>query len=401
MLLSTLLMALREIRRNTLRSALTTLGIVIGVAAVIAIVTLGQGATARITGEIASMGVNMIIISPGFQRRQGTNVGATALTLDDARAMQHEIPTLTGVAPSSSRPGLVVYGNLNWNTMITGITGSYLQVRSLHVQKGREFSEAELQNGTAVCLIGETVRREVFGYQDPLGATIRVGRVACEVVGVMEIKGRSTFGTDQDDFLLIPLITYQRRISGNADIGAIFVSVESESLTNKAKTQVELLMRERRHVPLNAPDDFSVQDMREIIKTVQSVTGVLTTLLAAVAAVSLLVGGIGIMNIMLVSVTERTREIGIRLSIGARGREVLLQFLVEAIVLSMFGGVVGMIVGLVGSYAAGNALGLPFRILPQVVAIAFGFSVTVGVAFGFFPARKASRLNPIEALRHE
>jgi putative ABC transport system permease protein len=401
MILSTLAMALREIRRNTLRSTLTTLGIVIGVAAVIALVTLGQGATDRVTADISQMGVNMLIVSPGAMRRMGASVTAAPLELADARAIERELPTVRAVAPAASRPSLAVYGNLNWNTLITGATDSYFDVRRLALASGRAFSEAELQSGSPVCVLGETVRRELFSRLDPLGASIRIGRISCQVIGVLVAKGRSTFGMDQDDFLLLPLSAYQRRIAGTDDIGSILVSAISEHATSKAKSQIEVLMRERRRIAPSEPDDFSVQDMREIAETLKSVTGVLTALLTAVAAVSLLVGGIGIMNIMLVSVTERTREIGIRLAIGARGREVLLQFLVEAVVLSVFGGVLGMMVGLVGSYLASGKLGLPFRILPEVIAIAFGFSVCVGVAFGFFPAHKASKLNPIEALRHE
>jgi len=401
MLASTLVMALREIRRNALRSALTTLGIVIGVAAVIALVTLGKGATERVTSDISSMGVNMIIVSPGAMRRYGASVDAAPLSLDDARAIEREIPAVTAAAPSAARPSLVLYGSQNWNTLVNGVTDAYFEVRKLSLARGRRFSEGEQQSGTPTCVLGDTLRRELFGSLDPLGAAIRVGRISCQVVGVTEAKGRSTFGMDQDDYVLMPLTAYQRRIAGNTDVSSIAVSAASEELTTKAKSMIEGLMRQRRRIGLAAPDDFSVQDMREIVKTLQSVTGVLTTLLAAVAAVSLLVGGIGIMNIMLVSVTERTREIGIRLAIGARGREVLLQFLVEAVVLSMFGGVLGMLIGLIGSYVASRALSLPFQILPQVVAIAFGFSFSVGIAFGFFPARKASKQNPIEALRHE
>jgi putative ABC transport system permease protein len=401
MIRSTLAMALREIRRNTLRSTLTTLGIVIGVAAVIALVTLGQGATDRVTADISGMGVNMVIVSPGAMRRMGASVNAAPLELEDARAIERELPTVQAVAPTASRPSLAVYGNLNWNTLVTGATNTYFEVRRLNLARGRDFSEAEQQSGSPVCVLGDTVRRELFAHLDPLGASIRIGRISCQVIGVLEAKGRSTFGMDQDDFLLMPLTAYQRRIAGNDDLGSILVSAVSQHATTKAKAQIEVLMRERRRIGISEPDDFSVQDMREIAETLKSVTGVLTALLTAVAAVSLLVGGIGIMNIMLVSVTERTREIGIRLAIGARGREVLLQFLVEAVVLSVFGGVLGMFVGLGGSYFASGKLGLPFRILPEVIAIAFGFSVCVGIAFGFFPARKASKLNPIEALRHE
>ena len=263
------------------------------------------------------------------------------------------------------------------------------------------FADSELSGGLPKCVLGQTVARELFGQQDPLGASIRLGRVSCQVIGLTAEKGQSTFGMDQDDFILMPLTAFQRRIAGNSEVAAIAVSAIDESQTDKAKAQVEALMRQRRRIEPDQEDDFRVRDTREIIETLQTVTGVLTALLGAVAAVSLLVGGIGIMNIMLVSVTERTREIGIRLAIGARGGEVLLQFLVEAIALCVLGGILGMLLGLGGAYAAGRALDLPFRFMPEVVLIAVVFSACIGVAFGFFPARKAARLNPIEALRHE
>jgi putative ABC transport system permease protein len=401
MLGNTLLMALREVRRNKLRSALTTLGIVIGVAAVIALVTLGEGATARVTGEIAGMGVNMLTVTPGAQRRGPSSLTAAPLTMDDARAIERDIRSVAAVAPTLTRSALTVYANKNWNTVATGTTNAYFAVRAVGVESGRMFSDVELSGAQSVCILGATVRRELFGHQDPLGALIRLGRVSCQVIGVLTPKGQSTFGNDQDDYVLLPLATMQRRVAGTGDISAISVSAVHESQTTKAKQQIIALMHERRRIADGQADDFSVFDTREIAQTLQSVTGVLTALLGAVAAVSLLVGGIGIMNIMLVSVTERTREIGVRLAIGARGREVLLQFLVESVVLCVFGGLLGMVLGLAGSYTAGRFLNLPFVFLPQVVLIAFVFSFLVGVVFGLFPALKAARMNPIEALRHE
>jgi putative ABC transport system permease protein len=283
----------------------------------------------------------------------------------------------------------------------TGTTNAYLSVRAVKLEAGRMFSDVELSGGHAVCVLGATVRRELFSHQDPVGASIRLGRVSCLVIGVLTAKGQSTFGNDQDDYVLLPLTAMQRRIAGTNDLSAISVSALDEAHTSKAKNQLIALMHERRRIADGQADDFSVFDTREIQQTLQTVTGVLTALLGAVAAVSLLVGGIGIMNIMLVSVTERTREIGVRLAIGARGREVLLQFLVESVVLCVLGGLIGMLLGLIGSYTAGRFLQLPFVFLPQVVLIAFVFSFVVGVAFGLFPALKASRMNPIEALRHE
>lgn len=401
MLFSTLLMALREIRRNTMRSLLTTLGIVIGVAAVIAMVTLGHGATAKVTSDVAKMGKNLLTVMPGSARRGPTRTTAPLFSMSDAEAIRREINTVAAVAPSAGQGVLAVYGNKNHNTGANGSTNGYFEVLGFEVESGRQFSDAEIQGRAPVCILGATVKKELFGAQDPLGAQIRVGKLSCQVIGVMAAKGQSTFGTDQDDFLLMPISTFQRRLAGHNDVNAIYVSATTPALTSRAKQQLELLMRERRRIVPGQLDDFSVMDMKEVQKTLEGVTGALTALLGAIAGVSLLVGGIGIMNIMLVSVTERTREIGIRLAIGARGYEVLMQFLVEAVTLSLFGGLVGMVLGLGGSYAAVRALGLPFVLSPNIVFIAFGFSATVGIGFGYFPARKAARLNPIEALRHE
>jgi putative ABC transport system permease protein len=398
---ATLLMALREIRRNTMRSILTTLGIVIGVGSVIAMVTLGRGATARVTADISNMGTNLLIVLPGAERRGPTSATAQPFKIEDAHAIARDVSAVDKVAPTASRPQLVVYGNKNWNTGVTGTTNDFFAVRRYSIDRGQSFSDAHLTGGSPVCVLGATVRKELFGQGDPLGASIRVGKLSCTVIGVMASKGQSTFGQDQDDFIVMPLTTFQRRIAGNYDVSAVFVSATADNLTTKAKQQIELLMRERRHIALGQNNDFMVQDMKEISNTLGSVTGALTALLGAIAGVSLLVGGIGIMNIMLVSVTERTREIGVRLAIGARGAEVLLQFLVEAVTLSTLGGMLGVAFGLAISFAATKALSMPFLVQPDIVVIAFAFSATVGVAFGFLPARKASRLNPIDALRHE
>lgn len=401
MFFSSFLMALRELRRNVLRSLLTALGIIIGVAAVITLVTLGEGATRKVSADIAQMGVNMLTISPGAFRRGPTSVTAPPLKWEDARAIEREISTVRAVAPSLTQASLIVYANKNWNSTVTGITNEYLDVRSMQLEAGRAFSDVELQGGTPVCLIGQTVRRELFGGADPLGEIVRVQKLSCTVIGIIAAKGQSAFGSDQDDFVLMPLKTVQRRIAGSTDIGMIAVSALDADLTEQAQQQIQLLLRERRRIRPGQLDDFTVQDMKQIAETMQSVTGSLTLLLSAVAAVSLLVGGIGIMNIMLVSVTERTREIGTRLAIGARGREVLLQFVVEAAVLSTLGGLTGIFLGLTGSYFGAQALGMPFVFLPNIVLIAFLFSAFVGIGFGYLPAHQAARLNPIEALRHE
>ncbi len=398
---ATIIMSLREIRRNTMRSLLTTLGIVIGVSAVIAMVTLGQGATAKVTGDIAKMGNNMLMVMPGADRRGPTQTSATPFKLTDAIAIQREIAAVANVAPASGKSALTVYGNKNHAATVNGSTNAFFEIRGYEIAQGRVFTDAEMAGGQPACVLGETVRKELFGSGDPLGAFIRVGNLSCRVVGVLVSKGQSTFGMDQDDFLVMPLRAFQRRLAGNTDVGMIYVSAKSDGVIAKAKSQIEGLMRERRHVAGGTEDDFMVRDMKEIADTLSSVTGALTALLGAIAAVSLLVGGIGIMNIMLVSVTERTREIGVRLAIGARAEEVLLQFLIEAVVLSLFGGIFGMVLGLGGSYLAAMAFKLPFIVSPTVVVVALVFSAAIGVGFGYAPARKAAGLNPIDALRHE
>ncbi|MGE0791872.1 MAG: ABC transporter permease [Sandaracinaceae bacterium] len=397
-----LLMALRAIRRNVLRSMLTTLGIVIGVGAVIAMVTLGEGATARVTGEIAALGDNLLIVVPGNgdQKHGGVRAAATPFDVGDAEAIA-ELSEVAAVAPLSASGVRVVRGSDNWATTLNGTTPEFLEVRRWPVVEGRMFNRSEERSGAPVCVLGATVREEVFGSQDPIGASVRLSNVSCQVIGVLEEKGQGTFGNDQDDLVLMPLTTFQRRVANSDDVATIFVSATTSSATPRVQARINDLMHERRHIRQGDEDDFAVRDMKEVTSIVESATGVLTALLGAIAAISLLVGGIGIMNIMLVSVTERTREIGIRLAIGARGREVLLQFLVEAIVLSLLGGLLGIALGLGASYGAARALDIPFVFLPEMVVVAFGFSAAVGVAFGFFPARKAARMNPIDALRRE
>jgi len=396
-----LLLAMREIRRNVLRSALTILGIVIGVAAVIVMVTLGGGVTLQVTQQIASLGSNLLMITPGKRMGPGQNVGAAPFSVDDAIALARDIPQLVAVAPMASRSMTVVYGNANWSTQITGSTNDFFKARNWTAKSGRLFSNSELRAGAAECVIGQTVRQKLFGNQDPIGTHIRMQQIDCEVIGLLESKGQSTMGTDQDDLVVIPLRALQRRIAGNQDVNIIQVSVRDGVSTSRVQQEIERLMRERRHLSGNEENDFSVMDMKEITKMLTGTTQVLTALLGAVAAVSLLVGGIGIMNIMLVSVTERTREIGIRLAIGALEREVLLQFLVEAAVLSSFGGLVGIVLALAASVGLASVLNVPFVFNASIVAIAFVFSAAVGLVFGYFPAKKAARLDPIEALRHE
>ncbi|MBR9981030.1 MAG: ABC transporter permease [Desulfatitalea sp.] len=403
MLWETYLLAQRAIRRNVLRSALTVLGIVIGVAAVITMVTLGSGATAQVTSDISKLGSNMLQarVGQGFHRGGGARGAATPFQIADAIAIEQQIHGLQAVAPVTNGSLQAIYGNANWSTTITGSTTDFLIVRDWSLADGRVFTEGEMRAGQAVCILGATVVRRLFGSEDPLGATIRLGKIAFRVIGVLNPKGQSSFGTDQDDFALIPLRTFQRRVAGNTQVGTIMVSAMDGVPTEQVQTDMERLLRERRNIAAGQEDDFFVRDMKEIIDTLTGTTRVLTALLGAVAAVSLLVGGIGIMNIMLVSVTERTREIGTRLAIGALERQVLLQFLVEAVVLACFGGVIGIALGLGAARGAAHFLDIPFIFNPGIVAAAFIFSAMVGVIFGYFPARQAARLDPIEALRYE
>ncbi|MEJ2170223.1 MAG: ABC transporter permease [Desulfobacterales bacterium] len=403
MLWEAILLAVLAIRRNILRSTLTILGIVIGVAAVITMVTLGKGATAQVTAEIGSLGSNLLQVRPGqgFHGPGGARMEAALFKIEDAVSIAREVSGLAAVAPASSRSTQAIFGNENRSTTIVGSTNEYLKVRNWQLESGRVFTDSELRAGKTACIIGSTVRQTLFGGQNPLGASIRLGRLSCQVIGTLESKGQSGFGTDQDDFVLIPLRTLQRRIIGNSDVRVIYVSALDGVSTEKVKQDIERLMRQRRRISATQDDDFNVRDMKEIVSTLTGTTRILTALLGAVAAVSLLVGGIGIMNIMLVSVTERTREIGTRLAIGALEREVLLQFLVEAVVLSVFGGIFGIFLGLLGAVVGSRLLNVPFIFNPGIVMIAFVYSGAVGIIFGLFPARKAAGLDPIEALRRE
>jgi putative ABC transport system permease protein len=403
MILNAVTLAFREIRRNVLRSSLTALGIIIGVSSVIIMVTLGNGATAQVTAEIATMGANLLTVMPGQRVGPGgASGGAKPFRQLDVDALARDIPSITAVAPVSTVGLSVISGAKNRSTTVTGTTNAYFASGSWKLASGRFFNESEARAGAPVCVIGETTRRELFGSQaDPVGMRIRLRSLACTVVGVLESKGKNTFGMDRDDTVIIPLRTLQRRLSGNDDVQQIQLSVRTATSSEKAQQEIYRLMRERRRLAQDADDDFSIMDQQELATTISGTTRTLTALLAAVAAISLLVGGIGIMNIMLVSVTERTREIGIRLAIGAFERDVLTQFLVEAVVLALFGGAIGIGIALSVSALAARALGLPFMLDLGIVALAFLFSAGVGVVFGFFPARRAASLNPIDALRHE
>jgi len=386
-----------------MRSILTILGIVIGTASVIAMVMLGDGTTAYITDSITKLGSNMLTITPGQEKKGPQSGGSSADPFDikDVIAIKREITGIRSVTPTGTKGINAVYGNENYSTSIYGSDNEYFVIKDWEFTQGRIFSQTELNAGKSVCIIGKTVQKELFSGQDPLGANIRLEKFSCQVIGVLKSKGAASFGMDQDDLVVVPIKMFQRRISGNQDISSILVSVANEKYSKRVQDDIRTLLRERRHIKEGDKEDFNIGDMKDIIETLSSTTKMLTLLLGAVAAISLLVGGIGIMNIMLVSVTERTREIGIRLAIGALEREVLLQFLVESVVLSLFGGIIGIILGISITLGVTQVFDIPFIFNDSIVLIALLFSIVVGVGFGYFPARKAAKMNPIDALRHE
>ena len=404
MLWETIRLAFGAIMRNALRSFLTVLGVIIGVGAVIAMVTVGQGSTSQVESDVSKLGTNLLMIRPG-QAGQGPGspggAYAQSLTLKDADAIEEQILSVRAAAPSTARSMTAVFGNENYTTSVVGTGNRFLIARDWQISDGRQFYDSELRSGAASCILGATVVKELFGNYNPVGETIRLKQISCRVIGTLEAKGASSFGSDEDDRILIPVRAFQRRIAGNQDVSIIFVAVHSGASTETAKGDIERLMRERRRISPGVDDDFSVMDMKQISSMLTGISTVLTGLLSAVASVSLLVGGIGIMNIMLVSVTERTREIGIRLAIGATERQVLVQFLVEAIVLSLIGGFLGILLGLGLALVGARWLSVPFQPDPAIIALAFLFSAFVGILFGFFPARRAARMDPIEALRYQ
>ena len=402
MLLNALLLALREIRRNLLRSFLTVLGIVIGVGAVITMVTLGNGATRMVADQISSLGSNLLMMRPGKRLGPGRDsAGAPNFRLADIEAIQTQIPSLQAVAPVVGSSVTLVAGGQNWSSTVSGTSNAYFLAGNWRLAAGRQFGDDEERAGKAVCVIGATVRKQLFGSQSPLGNTIRVKGFDCEVIGLLAAKGQGGMGMDQDDTLLMPLRTVQRRLTGSQDITSLMISLKDGAAPAPIVEQIRGLMRERRKLAEKDDDNFDIMDTKQIAETLSGTIRTMTALLGAVAAVSLLVGGIGIMNIMLVSVTERTREIGIRLAIGALENEVLLQFLIEAVALSAFGGLVGIALALLACLGLSALMQMPFLFNPGINLLAFGFSAAIGVIFGYVPARRAARLNPIEALRHE
>ena len=401
MLLNTLMLALRSIRRNLMRSFLTILGIVIGVSAVITMVTLGNGATLAVQNQISGLGTNLLQVRPGQRMGPGGGGSAQAFKETDAEAITTQIGGIAAVAPEArTNFTLVAYGR-NWSSSVIGSTNDWLITGNWKLKEGREFSSDELRGGAAVCLIGETVRRELFGAQAALGAQLRVKQISCEIVGILESKGQGAFGNDQDDVVLVPIKTLQRRITGNTRVNTLLVSMQDGSDSKRVTAGITQLLRERRKLATTDEDNFNVLDTKQLADTMAGTTKVLTMLLGAVAAVSLLVGGIGIMNIMLVSVTERTREIGLRLAIGALEREVLLQFLIEAVVLAALGGLVGIVLATGASIGLAALMEVPYTFNLAVNVMSFVFSAVIGVVFGYFPARRAARMDPIDALRHE
>jgi len=402
MLLNTLLLALRSIRRNLMRSFLTILGIVIGVSAVITMVTLGNGATLAVQNQISGLGTNLLQVRPGQRMGPGSGGGgAPSFKEGDADAIASQIGGIATVAPEARSGATLVANGRNWSSSVTGSTNAWLTAGNWSLKDGREFSSDELRAGAAVCLIGETVRRELFGTRPVLGEQLRVKQISCEIVGLLAAKGQGAFGNDQDDMVLVPIKTLQRRITGNDRVNTLLVSMQDGSDASRVKASLTQLLRERRKLATGDEDNFNVLDTKQLGETLSSTTRVMTMLLGAVAAVSLLVGGIGIMNIMLVSVTERTREIGLRLAIGALEREVLLQFLIEAVVLSSLGGVIGIVLATGASLGLSSLMDVPYLFNPGVNLLSFAFSAGIGVLFGYFPARRAARMDPIEALRHE
>ncbi len=402
MWLNTLILALRSIRRNLLRSFLTVLGIVIGVSAVITMVTVGNGATLAVQSQIAGLGTNLLQVRPGQRMGPGGSGSvAPAFKDSDADAIAAQISGVSAVAPEARSGGVLVANGRNWTSSLIGSTNEWLTTGNWKIADGREFSNDELRAGAATCLIGQTVQRELFGGTSAVGAQLRVKAMTCEVIGTLSSKGQGAFGNDQDDVVVMPIKTLQRRITGNTRVNTLLVSMSDGANSALVTSNLTQLLRERRKLAETDEDNFNILDTQQLAETMSGTTRIMTMLLGAVAAVSLLVGGIGIMNIMLVSVTERTREIGLRLAIGALEREVLLQFLIEAVVLAALGGLAGIVLATLASLGLSSVMDIPYQFNVGVNLLSFVFSAAIGVVFGYFPARRAARLNPIDALRHE
>ncbi|HEX8960854.1 MAG TPA: ABC transporter permease [Geobacteraceae bacterium] len=402
-----LLIAIRALRVNKMRAILTMLGIIIGIAAVIAMVAIGSGASKMISDQIASIGSNLLLVIPGSVTSGGLRTGAggtPTLTFDDAKAIKAECPSVGEVAPTVRGSAQVVFGNQNWSTVVMGVTPEMLTVRDWPLVAGRNISPSDVDGATKVCLIGQTVAENLFGSADPVGKIVRVKKIPFTVIGMLEHKGQSPQGQDQDDVIYIPLTTAQRKVFGSQfpnSVGAMMIQARNAEVLKKAEDEVTALLDQRHRISPSRERDFTVRNLSEILAVSEQSSKVMSLLLGAVASISLVVGGIGIMNIMLVSVTERTREIGIRMAIGAKQRDILLQFLTEAVLLTTCGGIIGMGAGVAGAMVVARLMQWPTLISTQAIVIAFLFSAGVGVFFGFYPARKAAGLNPIDALRYE
>ena len=399
--------ALRALRVNLMRSFLTMLGIMIGIGAVIVMVAVGSGATKMVADQIATMGSNLILILPGSSSSGGIHMGmgtASTLTLDDVKAIMAECPSVAQAAPEQHGSAQLVAGNMNWSTSLNGTTSAFLIIRDWKITQGREMTQSEVDTGQKVCLLGSTVATTLFGDDDPTGKQVRIKGIPFTVIGLLATKGRSAQGSDQDDVVIMPITTAQRKILGTSfpgTVGPVLVQAKSESLLPKAQEEISALLDQRHHISPSKERDFTVRNLSEILAVSQQSTKVMSMLLGAVASISLIVGGIGIMNIMLVSVTERTREIGIRMAIGAREGDILLQFLAEAVLLTVLGGLIGIAIGVATAYIISALLGWPTLVSGAAIGMAVAFSSAIGIFFGYYPARKAARLNPIDALRYE
>ena len=399
-----LVVATRALRRNVMRTILTMLGVIIGVSAVICTIAIGEGASAKIRTAIANIGANLVWVEAGGVNRNGvrTGTGGTrTLTVADMLAIRQQIPTVTNVSPQADGRVQLVYGNQNWNASVRGVSPEYVALKNWPVPHGGMFTEQEVERASPVCVLGQTVVNMLFGEEDPIGETVRVRDLPCRVIGVLGIKGQTATGQDQDDTLLMPYTTVMKKIKGQPWLDDILMSAVSAEAVEPAKAQLSELLRTRHHIQPGAPDDFNLRNPTEIAQTVAQSAQTMEMLLASVASVSLLVGGVGIMNIMLVSVTERTREIGLRLAVGARSRDVLRQFLLEAVILSLSGGLIGIALGIVGTQTIAEVFQWPTRVSHNALALAVAFAAAIGVFFGYYPARRAARLDPIDALRYE
>ena len=397
-------LALKALVQNPLRTSLTMLGIIIGVGAVICVVALGEGASASVERAITNIGANMIWVEAGGVNRSGVRTGAfgtKTLTLADYDAIKEHIPLVTNVTPQADTRVQVVYGNQNWGTTVRGVGPEYVALKGWNILRGGMYTEADVERAANVCVLGQTVVDQLFGAYDPIGESMRIKDQPCVVAGVLDAKGQSATGQDQDDTVLMPYSTVMKKIKGQTWLDDIMCSATSAAAVEQAEAEITALLRERHHIRAGAPDDFNLRHPTEIAEAVKQATETMEALLAAVASVSLIVGGIGIMNIMLVSVTERTREIGLRQAVGARARDVLRQFLVEAVILSLIAGVIGIGAGAAGAQAIADNFRWPTRVSFNAIALAFGCSAAIGIFFGYYPARRAARLDPIEALRFE